>query len=108
MKKVIRGVMGLLVLLSIAWGCFGIYTVTMSYDEMTSSEAMIEEGVTNQESYEAGAAMGSTIGLAFYACTGIPLFLFSLFVYWQMGRSIQRDKAETTAERRHKELMARR
>jgi hypothetical protein len=105
MKSIIRNFFGLLVLLSMGWICFGIYASTAAFDEVTQENAATAQTELEREAGDAGAAIGASLGLGAFFCTGIPLFLFSLVVYWQMGRSIQRVKDNKEAERRHQEML---
>lgn len=105
MRSIIRNFFGVLVLLSIAWMVFGLFASGDAYTEVTTENAATAESDLEIAAGEAGAAIGAGLGIIVFLCTGIPAFLFSLIIYWQMGRSIQRDKDQKEAERRHQELM---
>jgi hypothetical protein len=103
MKQLIRGFFGIIVLLSVGWLCLGFYATSQAYSETVADIQATPQSESLQSAGQAGAAIGTGLGLTFFLCTGIPIFLFSLIVYWQMGRSIRRDKDAADTERRHQE-----
>ncbi len=87
MQRFWRTVWGILTLLSIGWMCYGVVASSNAYGQVVSN--------STNESYQAGAAIGASLGLTFYLCSGAPFFLLFLVLYWRNGVAITRAKQHT-------------
>lgn len=103
---------GILTLLSLGWMCFGTVLVGQSFNKVVSvtpTEAIIRNtsgtpiATVDPDIAAAGTAIGASIGggigLTFFLCTGIPVFLFCAFLYWRNGVALR-------SERQHAERLA--
>lgn len=101
--RILRWFWGILTILScgfILWSfvfASGVYT--NSVNDIQAS------GTENQDAQQAGAAIGTTIGLGIYLLCGVPVFLVSAFLYWRNGVGMQKKKDREDTERRHQEQL---
>lgn len=85
-----RNVWGVLALLSLAWICYGF---TISGNAFTETAAQ-----TTSDAGKAGAAIGASLGITLFICTGLPLALIFLYAYARAGAAIR-------SERQHREVL---
>lgn len=85
-----RVVWGVLTLASMAWLCYGISISSSAYTTVASKSAT--------DAGKAGAAIGASLGIGVFLCTGgLPLLFFGL-LYWRNGVGLRNA-------RRHQELI---
>lgn len=91
MKRIWRNVWGILTLLSLLWIGYG-FTISSSAYETVAGRTATEAG-------RAGAAIGASMGIGVFLCTGGGAFLFCLFLYARNGSAIRKEQqhAETLA-----------
>lgn len=87
--RIWRNVWGVLTLLSFGWICYGLVISSTAYGEVAT-------GATSAT--QAGAAIGASLGLGVFLCTGLPFALLFLYAYGRAGASIR-------TERQHQEMM---
>ena len=94
MVSIFRKLWAIVLVLSIFWMCSGFLMVRES-----AQTADIELGSQETEgASDLGIAVGSTVMLSFFFCTGIPALFISAFLFWRNGVRI-------TEDRRHDEMM---
>lgn len=87
LARTFRIVWGLLTLLAVGWLCYGLTTVSnVASNQLDSAVAR------NSEAYQAGTAIGASLGIGFFLCTGLPFLLLFGFLYWRNGVAIREAK----------------
>lgn len=84
MQRFWRAFWGILTLLSIAWMCYGLVFTSNVYSDVAST--------IDSDAGLVGATIGATAGMGIYLCTGVPLFILFVILYWRNGVAIRRDK----------------
>ena len=81
------------------WFLAFVALLWMSAGFMVSGDAYSSTvaGVSS-ESYQAGAAIGASIGLSLFLCTGLPTFFLFALLAWRNGAGLR-------AEKRHQEML---
>ena len=88
--RVWRNIWGILALLSMAWMCYGLAASSSAFSQSTETNS--------SEAYQAGAAIGASMGIGVFICTGLPFLLIFLFAYGRAGASLR-------SERQHRETL---
>lgn len=88
--RIWRNIWGILALLSLAWMCYGLTASSSAFSQATETNS--------SETYQAGAAIGASMGIGVFICTGLPFLLIFLFAYGRAGASIR-------SERQHRETI---
>lgn len=88
--RIWRNIWGVLALLSMAWMCYGLAASSSAFSQAAEKNS--------SEAYQAGAALGASMGIGVFICTGLPFLLIFLFAYGRAGASIR-------SERQHRETL---
>jgi hypothetical protein len=87
LAKTFRIVWGILTLLAMSWLCYGLTTVSnVASNQLESATAR------SSDAYQAGTAIGASLGIGFFLCTGFPFLLLFGFLYWRNGVAIREAK----------------
>lgn len=105
MKRVFVWVWGILALLSCGWMVYGLMATqtmvnTLSSEPVPTSEYIASMDPTmqalsttmNQAATGLGVGLGASVGIAFFLCTGIPVFLLSLLFYLVTSGRIRKEQ----------------
>ena len=106
MARTFRWIWGILTLASCGWIFYGISATGTAVNQVisTTPTAIVNAAGTLlptadpelvQAATAIGASIGGGLGLAFFLCSGIPLFLFFAFLYWRNGAAIRRAREHT-------------
>jgi hypothetical protein len=87
--RIWRNIWAVLALLSFGWICYGF---------MVSSQAYTEVSQGASQAGQAGAAIGASMGIGLFLCTGLPFALIFLYAYSRAGAAIR-------SERQHHETL---
>lgn len=90
MFRVWRTIWGVLTLLSLAWLCYGLLVSSSAYEQVTQN--------ATSEAAQAGVALGASMGVGLFLCTGLPFLLIFGFLYWRNGVAMRN-------ERQHAEML---
>ncbi len=103
--RILRWFWGILTLLSCA---FLMWSVVFASDVLNSGleDIQNDDSVQYQEAAEAGAVIGTGLGLSLYLCIGFGIFIPSAFLYWRNGVGMERKKDKEETERRHQEQLS--
>jgi hypothetical protein len=71
LARTFRIVWGILTLLAMGWLCYGLTTVSSVASNQLESVA-----ARSSDAYQAGTAIGASLGIGFFLCTGLPFCSF--------------------------------
>jgi len=86
---------GALALLSPAWVCYGVFTASSVASTMLSATvtpATNLDAETAQAARAAGVGIGAGIGLTFFLCSGLPLFVLFSLLSWRNGVGLRKEQ----------------
>ena len=81
------------------WFLAFVALLWIGYGFSTTGQVVNEVGATAVSSAEqAGVAIGASIGLSLFLCTGLPIFFLFALLAWRNGAGLR-------AEKRHQEML---
>lgn len=86
---------GVLALLSLAWICYGVFTASSVASNMLSATVTPAgnlDAETAQAARAAGVGIGAGIGLTFFLCSGLPLFVLFSLLSWRNSVGLRKEQ----------------
>lgn len=84
LQKTWRVIWGFLALVSAGWICYGFYVANYAANAVSRPD----DGAAEQ----IGTALGTSIGIGFFLCTGLPFFVVFAFLFWRNNVAITRAR----------------
>lgn len=86
---------GVLALLSLAWICYGMFTASSVASNMLSATVTPAgnlDAETARAARAAGVGIGAGIGLTFFLCSGLPLFVLFSLLSWRNSVGLRKEQ----------------
>lgn len=84
MQRIFRVIWGILTLLALGWMCYGLFVSSSAYAEVA--------GRSTNNAQQAGAALGASMGVGAFLCTGAPFLVLFAVLYWRNGVALREVK----------------
>ena len=87
---------GVLALLALAWLCYGMFAYTSYFGTFLNRATPVPSGSLSSEDrtaiQNAGATIGTGVGMTFVLCTGLPLLALFGLLSWRNGVGLRKEQ----------------
>ncbi len=90
LKRFWRNFWGVLTLLACGWITYGVILTSSAASKVSNSVNATSDA--ERAGSAIGIGLGATTSITFFLCTGLPLFLLAVILYWRNGVAIRTEQ----------------